>query len=655
MIQSGPWAITLGPGGACCWFVEYYGNKVGHLNPTNGTVQEWTIPKSGANPYGLTTTIISGSLVLWGTELGSDTVFAFWPDSGTFREYALPYHNTGVAYISAEPGTSTRIWFTETIRNVNGEFVYDPATGNVTLYEDRFPGAVGGGAYGVYAGSTSVWFAGFSALVRWDRASLQYTIWPLPVHGSAVGRFVTVDSYGQAWYTQGEMNGTSSDNFVGVLRGDTMIQEWRLTNPGADPRGISVNPATQQPWLAERSATAGSGTIATLTDPSNGTVVPILPTTAPSAATLVTLAPLSSQVNASAQTVTPVINQISSSSDGQFAEYALGAAQPSDAVIDSAGNSWFSEPGTNKIARLSQNSPNFALTVTPAVISLVEGQSGTVAVTGTSIAGYDGQATLTAAHLPLGVTVSFKNPLNVQSGRNDSSDMLISVAANAPLGTISILIQANSAVIHTTSLILTILNSTITATQKPQCLIATATYGSELSPEVQLLRNFRDNVLKSKTGSGFLILFNTWYYSFSPYVADYLNGHVTARAAMKVILYPLIGFMMLSSGLYAKLSAYPETATVLSGLLATILIGAFYIGLPLGCVARRLRLARKLNAKLWVAITIGGVGLLLISQVVTSTLLMMISASITVLSTLFSSATLTSLLVSKSQDRKTEG
>ena len=54
------------------------------------------------------------------------------------------------------------------------------------------------------------------------------------------------------------------------------------------------------------------------------------------------------------------------------------------------------------------------------------------------------------------------------------------------------------------------------------CLIATAAFGSELAPQVQLLREIRDNtVLQTKSGSIFMTGFNQLYYSFSPTIADY--------------------------------------------------------------------------------------------------------------------------------------
>ncbi|MDC4213977.1 MAG: peptidylprolyl isomerase, partial [Candidatus Nitrosopumilus limneticus] len=52
------------------------------------------------------------------------------------------------------------------------------------------------------------------------------------------------------------------------------------------------------------------------------------------------------------------------------------------------------------------------------------------------------------------------------------------------------------------------------------CLIATATYGSELAPQVQLLREIRDNsLLNTESGTVFMKTFNEFYYSFSPTIA----------------------------------------------------------------------------------------------------------------------------------------
>ena len=58
------------------------------------------------------------------------------------------------------------------------------------------------------------------------------------------------------------------------------------------------------------------------------------------------------------------------------------------------------------------------------------------------------------------------------------------------------------------------------------CLIATATYGSELAPQVQQLREIRENkLLQTESGSAFMNSFNHFYYSFSPVIADYEREH----------------------------------------------------------------------------------------------------------------------------------
>ena len=73
------------------------------------------------------------------------------------------------------------------------------------------------------------------------------------------------------------------------------------------------------------------------------------------------------------------------------------------------------------------------------------------------------------------------------------------------------------------------------------CLIATASYGSELSPQVQLLREIRDNtVLQTQSGTSFMGGFNQFYYSFSPTIADYERENPVFKEAVKLTLTPLL-------------------------------------------------------------------------------------------------------------------
>ena len=73
------------------------------------------------------------------------------------------------------------------------------------------------------------------------------------------------------------------------------------------------------------------------------------------------------------------------------------------------------------------------------------------------------------------------------------------------------------------------------------CLIATAAFGSELAPQVQFLREIRDNtVLQTQAGSTFMTGFNQFYYSFSPTIADYERENVAFKETVKIAITPML-------------------------------------------------------------------------------------------------------------------
>ncbi len=80
-----------------------------------------------------------------------------------------------------------------------------------------------------------------------------------------------------------------------------------------------------------------------------------------------------------------------------------------------------------------------------------------------------------------------------------------------------------------------------TTGQGGSCIIATATYGSELAPQVQLLREVRDNVLLStSSGTSFMSTFNVLYYSFSPAVADVERQSPIFKETVKLAITPML-------------------------------------------------------------------------------------------------------------------
>jgi len=73
------------------------------------------------------------------------------------------------------------------------------------------------------------------------------------------------------------------------------------------------------------------------------------------------------------------------------------------------------------------------------------------------------------------------------------------------------------------------------------CLIATAAFGSEMAPQVQFLRELRDNtVLQTQSGTSFMTGFNQFYYSFSPAVADLERENPAFKETVKLTLTPLL-------------------------------------------------------------------------------------------------------------------
>ena len=89
------------------------------------------------------------------------------------------------------------------------------------------------------------------------------------------------------------------------------------------------------------------------------------------------------------------------------------------------------------------------------------------------------------------------------------------------------------------------------------CLIATATFGSEMAPQVQFLRELRDNtVLQTESGTSFMTGFNQFYYSFSPAVADYERENPAFKEAVKITLTPLLTSLTLLQ--YADIDSESE-------------------------------------------------------------------------------------------------
>ncbi len=107
------------------------------------------------------------------------------------------------------------------------------------------------------------------------------------------------------------------------------------------------------------------------------------------------------------------------------------------------------------------------------------------------------------------------------------------------------------------------------------CLIATATYGTELAPQVQLLREIRDNsLLNTESGTVFMKTFNEFYYSFSPTIADYERENPVFKEAVKLAITPMISSLALME------NANSESEVLGIGISLIALNLGMYVGIP---------------------------------------------------------------------------
>ena len=120
------------------------------------------------------------------------------------------------------------------------------------------------------------------------------------------------------------------------------------------------------------------------------------------------------------------------------------------------------------------------------------------------------------------------------------------------------------------------------------CLIATAAYGSELAPQVQLLREIRDNqLMNTESGSAFMGTFNDIYYTFSPTIADMERENPVFKEIVKAGLTPMLSTLTIME------NANSESEVLGLGLSVIALNLGMYIGLPAFGIVKVIQLRRN--------------------------------------------------------------
>ncbi|MEN2975117.1 MAG: CFI-box-CTERM domain-containing protein [Candidatus Caldarchaeales archaeon] len=180
--------------------------------------------------------------------------------------------------------------------------------------------------------------------------------------------------------------------------------------------------------------------------------------------------------------------------------------------------------------------------------------------------------------------------------------------------------------------------STVTVIERVtgRCLIATAAFGSEIAPQVQALREFRDGfVMETFAGENFMKAFHAFYYSWSPYIAQAEHENEYLRTFIRISIYPLLWILDISKLSAEPFSAMPELAVLIGGLIASSLIGLVYISpivLAMTLIVKHKVRRIDLNLVYLSIILMIGLGLFILAEVMASSLLMMVASSIIVLS-----------------------
>ncbi|MEM2942472.1 MAG: CFI-box-CTERM domain-containing protein [Candidatus Bathyarchaeia archaeon] len=112
--------------------------------------------------------------------------------------------------------------------------------------------------------------------------------------------------------------------------------------------------------------------------------------------------------------------------------------------------------------------------------------------------------------------------------------------------------------------------------------MATAAYGSPLAPEVAYMRHVRDNMIASnEVGRTLVNAWNTFYYLWSPPIAQFVATHHFLQPVMRVFLAPLV--MVVHAAAYVYELAEPLSAafaSVVAFTLAAMLAVTIYIAAP---------------------------------------------------------------------------
>ncbi len=539
------------------WFTEWGRNRIGHLygNETHGATNvrfsfySVPYPTPGVNTQPLCIAMSPMDYSIWFTEYGTNRISSIkLLENGTalFRHYATT-PDSGLWGIGVDPNGF--VWVTESKRNCIGRL--NPVSGEYVTFAVPTPNseprelAIEATTIPPFT-VLNVWFTEYSSdrVSRYDPGLNVFFEYPIISVGGRPHGVAVSGPYGTVWFTEpfaqkvGSIYGWSAPPLVttttvgtissAVMTSRTMTTSRAYTNSSAASIVAAINTI---------GSAAASATLVTSTYTFTSSMLQLTTTSIYS----YTMTSWSTSYTTTTTTTTATQTIVSVST------------LPTTTSTTATFTSWMVQPTTSTTSRTN-------------TIVIVSTSSTTTTVTATSTLNYPT------------VTVILGNTSFIATTTFSPTVTLISVRTSVTPTT-----SVSTSILATT----TVTTTTVGVTRP--CVIASVAYGSQLAPEVQFLRMFRDRaVLSTLAGAQFMRVFNAFYYSFSPKVAELTGASPALQAITRVFMYPLVASLRSAEWMFNSLQLNPELMVLLAGTLASSLIGTIYIS-PIVLLLKALR------------------------------------------------------------------
>jgi len=553
------------------WFTEYSRNRIGHLygNETHGAIHIrfsfYTIPLPpgesvwpigpGAQPLCIAMNPIDRSV--WFTEYRTNRISSIKlleNGSAQFRHYKLGEVTDNISPWGIGVDPNGFVWVTESKRNCIGRL--NPVSGEYMTFTVPTPNS--------------------------EPHELVLEATTTPPY-----RVLNV------WFT--EHNG---DKIGRYDPGMNVFFEYPIISTGGKPHGIALSGSIwfTEPFAQKIGAIYGWYAPPRVTTTTVGTITSAVTTS-------LTLAPSragTTSVTATYSAATSTTGAIAASVTSVTATYTFTSS-----MLRMTSTSIYSYTLTSRSTSYTTTSTTTTATQTIISVSTLRTTTSTTA-TSTSVSVQTSSSTTSRTSTIVIVSTSLTTTTLTATSTSNYPTVTATLANTSFIATTTFSPTITTTSVRTsivpmtstgTSILTTTTTTTTTIAVTRPCIVASAAHGSELAPEVQFLRELRDRtVMATFAGTQFMRIFNTFYYSFSPAVAELVRTSPYLATAARVLISPLLISLRVAALVLPILPADPEVGVSFMGILASCLIGTASLTpafVAVSSLRRKLRLLKK--------------------------------------------------------------